>query len=56
MKAEIPLYILKGMLSHYKRIVENAKSRPDDHRTADAIRLARKDIAKLEKIITQNPK
>jgi hypothetical protein len=48
---EIPEYFIKRLLSHYKRIVENAKHNSTDYRTAEAVRLAKLDINKLQKLL-----
>jgi len=48
---EIPDYIIKGIYIHYKRLTQHARVDPADHRTVDALRLARKDLRKLQKYI-----
>lgn len=50
---EIPDYILRGWLSHFRRIVANGECSPSDHRTRDAFRLAAKDIIRLEKYLNE---
>ena len=50
---QIPDYLIKAIHGHYKRIVENAKCAPSDTKTANALRLAKGDLRKLEKIINE---
>ena len=44
----IPRYKLREWLSRYRRIADHAIIDPSDSRTANALRLARKDIAAIE--------
>lgn len=53
MKKQIPAYFLKSLYTHYKRIAENARCDPSDTRTANALRLAKSDLRKLDKILNQ---
>lgn len=46
---EIPDYKAEALYRHLKRIVDNAKYPPADTRTADALRLARRDLCDLGK-------
>ena len=43
-----------SLCRHMKRIIENATCDPRDTRTVNAIRLAKTDLRKLEKIIQEN--
>ena len=51
MKIEIPDYRLREWHTHLLRIVENAVCDPSDTRTANALRMARKDLCRMEKYI-----
>lgn len=53
MQKTIPPYLLREWYGHYRRIVENAVFKPSDTRTADALRLARKDLRRMEKYLPQ---
>lgn len=48
---QIPTHLAKSILCHYSRVASYAKVAPTDHRTADAIRLAGKELKKLEELI-----
>lgn len=48
---QIPEYIILATYNHLKRIVDNAKCERADTRTANAIRLARTDLKRLEKYV-----
>lgn len=54
MKTEIPLYVLRDWQRHLSRIVEYATCDPSDTRTANALRMARRDVARLGRIIDNN--
>lgn len=56
MLMRIPEYRLKEWRSHLKRIVENVKCDPSDTKTANAIRLARKDLRRMDKYLEGNDK
>lgn len=47
----IPQYRLREWHRHLKRITENATCDPGDTRTANALRLARKDLREMERHI-----
>lgn len=51
---EIPLYILRQWHSHFRRIAERATCDRSDTRTANALRMAAKDVARLARIIDNN--
>lgn len=51
---EISRYKLEAIGSHLRRIVLNAKANPAGHSTADALRLARRDLRWIEKILKDN--
>lgn len=51
MNTTIPVYLLREWYSHLRRIVENATCRPSDTRTANALRLARKDLRRIERYL-----
>lgn len=51
MKTEIPLYVLQDWQRHLKRIVENARCSSNDVRTINAIRLAKKDLRRMERYL-----
>ena len=48
---EIPKYFIAQILRHYRLLVENATFPPTDHKMRDTLRIARKEIARLEKIL-----
>lgn len=48
---DIPEYRLREWHRHLKRIVENAMTERNDTRTANALRLARRDLQLMNKII-----
>lgn len=55
MHGPIPQYRLREWHRHLKRIAENATCDPGDTRTANALRLARKDLCEMERhILTKN--
>lgn len=51
MKTEIPLYVLRDWQRHLSRIVEYATCDPSDTRTVNALRLARKDLRRMERYL-----
>lgn len=51
MKTEIPLYVLRDWHRHLSRIVEYATCDPSDTRTANAMRLVRKDLRRMERYL-----
>lgn len=51
MQMQIPEYRLREWHTHLKRILENAECDRNDTRTADAIRLAKKDLRRMERYI-----
>lgn len=53
---EIPDYFLAGLYAHYRRIVEHSYHDPADYRTADALRLARKELRRLERCLNYGKK
>lgn len=55
-KMEIPTYIIREWHSHIRRIAENATCDPSDTRTANALRLARKDIRRMERYLPEYKK
>lgn len=52
----IPDYFLAGLYAHYRRIVEYSRHDPGDFRTADAMRLARKELRRLERYLNYGKK
>lgn len=54
MRQEIPQYLIREWHSHLKRIVNNVSCDPSDSRTANALRLARKDLRRMEQILNPN--
>lgn len=46
---EIPRYKVENLIRHLERIVANCHAEPCDTRTANALRLARKDLDYLRK-------
>lgn len=46
---EIPRYKVESLIRHLERIVANCRAEPCDSRTANALRLARKDLADLRR-------
>lgn len=54
MDIPVPVYMLKQLCARCKRIAENATCSSSDTRTANALRLLKKDIPKLEKYIDRN--
>lgn len=48
---QIPDYIVKAVYAHYRRIAARSKADPGDHRTADALRLAKEDLRRLGKYV-----
>lgn len=48
---QIPNYFLRSLIRHFARIVEYSQYDLSDTRTANAIRLGRKDLSKLNKYI-----
>ncbi len=53
---QIPEYRLREWRTHLKRIVDNAVCDPSDTRTANAVRMARKDLQRMEKYLTEHDK
>lgn len=56
MQIQIPEYLLREWHRHLKRIVENATYERADTRTANAFRLARKDLRRMNKLLPDNDK
>lgn len=56
MLMRIPEYRLKEWRTHLKRIVDNAKCDPSDTKTANAIRLAKKDLRRMDNYLEDNDK
>lgn len=54
MDISVPVYMLKQLCARCKRIADNATCSPSDTRTANSLRLIKKDISKLEKYIDRN--
>lgn len=54
MRIPIPEYVLRDWHRHLKRIVENATCDRADTRTANALRLARKDLYRMNKLLPDN--
>ncbi|WP_305156154.1 hypothetical protein [uncultured Muribaculum sp.] len=50
---KIPLYRAKALRNHLKRVASHAVAAANDHRTADALRLAIADVRWLEKLIAR---
>lgn len=48
---QIPEYRLREWHTHLKRILENAECDRNDTRTADAMRMAKKDLRRMERYI-----
>ena len=46
---EIPRYKVDSLIRHLERIVTHCRAEPSDSRTANALRLLRKDLAELRK-------
>lgn len=46
---EIPDYIIKGALAHMERVAACCKADRDDSRTANALRLLRRDISTIKR-------
>lgn len=53
---EIPKYFIAQILRHYRLLVENATFPPTDHKMRDTLRIARKEIARLDEMITRHTK
>lgn len=53
MKTEIPLYALREWHRHLARIVGNVTCDPSDTRTANALRMARRDLRRMDKYISE---
>ena len=53
MKKQVSTYFLKALYTRYKRIAENATCEPSDTRTTNALRLAKSDLRKLDRIINE---
>lgn len=51
---QIPDYRLREWAAHLRRIVDNATCDSDDYRTANALRMARKDLKRMERYIKDN--
>jgi len=51
---QIPRYRLREWAAHLKRILDNATCDPSDYRTVNALRMARKDLRRMEKYIKDN--
>lgn len=51
---QIPRYRLREWAAHMKRIVDNATCDPGDYRTANALRMARKDLRRMEQYSKDN--
>lgn len=56
MQIQVPEYLLREWHRHLKRIVENASYERADTRTANAFRLARKDLHRMNKLLPDNDK
>lgn len=54
MKTEIPLYVLRDWHRHLSRVLDNVSCDPSDTRTANALRMARRDVARLGRMIDNN--
>lgn len=48
---DIPYRLAKSVLTHYSRIATHATCDGADHRTRDAFRLSRKEVAQLRQHI-----
>lgn len=46
---EIPRYLLENAVRHMERVADKCRASPEDSRTANALRLLRRDIANLKK-------
>ena len=53
---QIPQYRLREWAAHLKRILDNAMCDPSDDRTANALRMARKDLRRMEQYSKDNDK
>lgn len=53
---QIPRYRLREWAAHLKRILDNATCDLSDYRTANALRMARKDLRRMEQYIKDNDK
>lgn len=49
---EIPRYLLENAVRHMERVADNCRASPDDSRTANALRLLRRDITNLKRHLT----
>ena len=52
----IPEYRLREWYRHFKRIAENARCDSSDTTTVNALRMARKDIRRIEKYLNEHDK
>ena len=56
MQIQVPEYLLREWHRHLTRIVEHATYNRADTRTANAFRLARKDLRRMNKLLSDNDK
>lgn len=50
---EIPEYVIREWRRHLERILDNTTCDPSDNRTANALRMARKDLRRMDKYISE---
>lgn len=53
-KTEIPDYVLDAVIRHFSAVIDNHVPRQRTIRSAEALRQARQDIAKLKRLRNKN--
>lgn len=54
METVIPHYVLRDWHRHLSRVLDNVTCDPSDTRTANALRLAHKDLRRMERYLQNN--